>query len=90
MKKCQLCTRDVHKITKHHLIPKQKNSDGRTIKVCIPCSKQVHALFSNAELKKLDTLEKLLERPEIQKWISWIRKTDLEDIKYSSKAKFHN
>lgn len=90
LKECELCERFVVKITKHHLIPKQKNSDGRTVKFCIPCSKQVHALFSNRELKEFDTIEKLKKNSKVEKWINWIKNKDIEDIKYHGKARFHN
>jgi len=86
---CRLCKRVVFRITKHHLIPKQKNTDGRTIEVCIPCGKQLHALFTNGELKKLDTLEKLLAQPRVTTWVAWIKNKDREDIRFSGKGGFH-
>lgn len=87
---CQLCERDVPNITQHHLIPKQKNTDGRTIDVCVPCSKQIHALFTNKELKKsYDTLEKLKESDKIIKWTEWVRKKNPIDINYHGKGGFH-
>ena len=59
IKHCVLCKREVKVITKHHLIQKQKKGK-EIIKVCVSCSKQIHALFTNAELKqKYNTLEKL-------------------------------
>jgi hypothetical protein len=89
MRVCQLCDRTVEHTSKHHLVPRQKNTDGKTAEFCIPCSKQVHALFTNSELKKLDTIEKLKENEKIQTWIKWISKTDLEDIKYHGRGGFH-
>lgn len=87
---CELCDREVEKITSHHLIPRQKNMDRRTAKLCIPCSKQVHALFSNKELKRLDTTEKLKAEEKIKTWTEWVNKKNPNDIKYHGKAKFHN
>ena len=87
---CQLCEREVQNPTKHHLIPKQKNTDGRTIDVCVPCSKQIHALFTNKELKhNFDTLDKLKGSEKIQKWIEWVRKKNPQDINYHGKGGFH-
>lgn len=82
---CILCKREVEKLTKHHLVPKQKR--GReTILVCIPCSKQIHALFSNKELKqKYNTLNKLNSSGKIKKWIKWVRNKNPLDIRYHGK-----
>ena len=87
---CELCERGVEKISIHHLIPKQKNTDGRTAELCIPCGKQLHALYSNRELKKLDTIEKLRSEEKIKQWIEWVEKKNPNDIKYHGKARFHN
>lgn len=88
-KKCELCEREVNKTSNHHLVPQQKGTDKRKARLCIPCSKQVHALFTNRELKKLDTIEKLKAETKVQKWIAWISKRTLENIKYSGKGGFH-
>ena len=84
---CELCEREVYETTKHHLVPKQKMNKRwkksykkfnkpiweRTIKICIPCSKQIHALFTNRELKEnFDSLEKLKADLKTQKWIEWV------------------
>lgn len=87
---CELCERENLPLSKHHLRPKQKNTDGRTSLWCIPCSKQVHALYSNKELKKLDSIEKLKQEEKVQKWIDWVRKKNPSDIRYHGKARFHN
>mgnify|MGYP001594469051 CR=1 FL=1 len=94
---CQLCERDVEDITKHHLIPKQKfNKKWRriykksglkhwevTISVCVPCSKQVHTLFTNKELaENYNTLDKLKEDYNIQKWVDWVRRHNPGSSKY--------
>jgi len=85
---CELCGRDVERTTKHHLRPKHKHTDGRTITVCIPCGKQIHALFTNNELKKgYDSIEKLLASEKIQKWVAWVRKKNPRDIKYHGKER---
>ncbi|NEP20364.1 MAG: HNH endonuclease [Leptolyngbya sp. SIO4C1] len=79
---CQLCDRDCPKLTVHHLIPKQqtkrkKQDIGPTADICAPCHKQVHTLFDNKQLAcDLNSIEKLRSRPEVQKFLSWIRKQD--------------
>ena len=94
---CELCEREVDQSTRHHLVPKQKFNKkwkriyGKlkrkhwevSIQVCIPCSKQIHAIFTNKELaQNYNTLEKLKSAEQIQKWINWVRKKNPSDIKY--------
>jgi len=91
---CELCGRDVE-LTEHHLIPKQKAQNIHKINgverqnkgyICVPCHKQVHALFDNRELKqKYNTITKLKAHPEIQKFIEWVRKKNPCDVKYHGK-----
>ncbi len=89
---CELCGLEVEQLHKHHLIPQQKSKGMdchlkcATIDCCKPCSKQVHALFTNNELKNsFNTLEKLRIEPRVQKWINWRRKHPVRDIRYSGK-----
>lgn len=87
---CSLCKRTVNIVTKHHLIPKQKNSDNRVAMVCIPCQKQIHALFTNRELKQqYDTIGKLRKSIKIEKWIDWVNKKNPNNIRYYGKGGFH-
>jgi len=59
---------------KHHLTPKSKKGKI-TVWVCVDCGNQVHRLFTNKELEQTyHTLEALKSRPDVQKWIKWIRK----------------
>lgn len=78
---CDICERENLPLVRHHLIPKSKH--GRAvIKVCKPCGKQVHALFTNLELeRRYNTLEKLKRAPEMRRFLKWIRKTDKIDLR---------
>jgi hypothetical protein len=63
-------------ITLHHLKPREKGgkAEHRT-PLCRPCHKQLHAVFSNAELaKSLDSLERLRAEPSLLPFLKWIRK----------------
>ena len=77
---CQLCDRDLDKLTIHHLIPRQtvkrkQAPPGETIDICSACHRQIHTLFSNKELaKNLNTIKKLQDEPKMQKFLTWIRK----------------
>ena len=79
---CQLCNRDLEKLTAHHLIPRQntkrkKVEPSETIDICSACHRQIHALFDNKHLaSELNTLEKLKNEPKMQKFVSWIQKQD--------------
>src|ERR1035437_5183659 len=92
-KKCELCELEVLYISKHHLIPQQKSKGmdrelrNATIGCCVPCSKQVHALFTHSEMKRqINTLTRLKNDSRVQNWITWRRKhATVEDIKYSGK-----
>jgi hypothetical protein len=71
---CQICRRStpVQYQEKHHLRPVR---DSDTIDVCCDCGDQIHNMFENYIIRKeLDTLEKLLNNEDIQKWIRFIRK----------------
>jgi 5-methylcytosine-specific restriction protein A len=73
---CPLCKHlyEPSEITKHHLIPKSRKGKV-TIGICSPCHKQIHAVYSEKELERsYGTLEKLLEAPELQSWLRWIRR----------------
>jgi hypothetical protein len=77
---CELCDRQMEALTAHHLIPKQntkrKNEDpSPTIDICSACHRQIHSLFDNKHLaQELNTLEKLKNDPDLQKFLSWIKK----------------
>ncbi len=79
---CQLCEREIERLTVHHLIPRQyskrkKLDIGPTINICSPCHKQIHALFDNKYLaRELNTLVKLQQEPKIKKFLLWIAKQD--------------
>jgi len=77
---CQLCEREVYHLTIHHLIPRQKVKQkkaqaGPTINICSPCHRQIHNLFDNKHLaQELNSLEKLKSEPQMQTFLSWVKK----------------
>lgn len=73
---CPICLHEYHRraLTRHHTIPKSRKGK-ETVLVCRPCHTQIHATFSEKELEQsLFTIERLLEAPEFQPWIKWIRR----------------
>jgi len=79
---CELCDRPVLQLTVHHLIPRSQvrrseRSTLPTANICSACHKQLHALFSNRDLKaKYSSIEELRSAPEMQKFLTWVRKQD--------------
>jgi len=77
---CQLCQRELKRLTLHHLIPRQttkrkKADPGPTIEICSACHRQIHALFDNKHLaEELNNPDKLRNEPQMQKFLAWIRK----------------
>ena len=75
---CELCQRRGTRLTKHHLIPKQRaGQHGPTAELCEACHKQIHTLYDNRRLaRELNTLERLGAQPEMERFVRWVRKQD--------------
>jgi hypothetical protein len=85
---CELCQREVHRTTRHHLIPRLQHNKKRNRReftreevntriahLCSLCHRQLHKVFDHKTLEReLNTLEALLNRPEIQSFLVWARK----------------
>ncbi|MBM7694006.1 hypothetical protein JOC77_003450 [Peribacillus deserti] len=73
---CELCGREEVETTIHHLTPREMGGSFLpTAHLCIPCHKQIHALYSNAELALgLSSISLLKQDVQIQKFLKWIRK----------------
>lgn len=73
---CELCNREVSKVTEHHLIPRECGGKYmETAMLCIPCHKQIHALYTNAELAvRLNSIPRLRDDEKISKYLKFIAK----------------
>jgi len=74
---CPLCGRPVEDpsfLSDHHLVPRSRG--GRTTEtICLDCHKQIHAMYSNKQLKdELNSVEALLADPQFDKFVAWIAK----------------
>jgi hypothetical protein len=85
---CALCRRivpderidDPAVVQKHHLVPENR-AESPTVMLCRPCHEQIHALFTNEELREsYDTVEALRGAPRLAEYVDWIRTTDKLDI----------
>jgi hypothetical protein len=81
---CALCRRripdgridDPGVVQEHHLWP-ERRAESPTVMLCRPCHDQVHALFTNEELREsYDTAAKLREADRLAGYLDWIRGTD--------------
>ncbi len=89
---CELCSRNDVETTVHHLLPKEMGGTFEpTANLCIPCHKQIHALYTNAEIaSRLTSIVELREDAQLSRFIKWIRKqpaTKLMKIKKSNDRK---
>lgn len=82
--RCELCEREVSKLTVHHLVPV---SQGRkaglksvslpTALLCSACHRHLHIIFSNRDLaRELDSIDKLKHAPQMQRFLRWVKKQD--------------
>lgn len=79
---CALCRRrfagdlpDPQAIQEHHLRPEER-ADSPTVTLCRPCHDQIHALFTNAELREAyDTVDALRDADRLADYLEWIRGT---------------
>lgn len=87
-RECELCGRRVRGITRHHLVPRsrarkvrkrKKNRRDRrelerTVDLCGPCHRNVHASLSNGDLERgYDSVEALKEHPDVRRFTDWVR-----------------
>lgn len=84
---CELCARvvpderidDPQVIQDHHLRP-ERRADSPTVTLCRPCHEQLHASFTNEQLREeFDTIEALREADPLAAYLSWIRTTEKLD-----------
>lgn len=75
---CELCEREVERLTVHHLIPKERDGrHGPRAALCAACYRQIHVLFDNARLEReLNCVERLRDTPEMRRFLTWVRKQD--------------
>ncbi|MEZ3143083.1 hypothetical protein [Halobaculum sp. MBLA0143] len=85
---CALCRRvfpnavrrDSQAIQEHHLRPEERETSP-TVTLCRPCHDQIHATFTNEELRAdFDTIDALRDADRLSGYLSWIRGTEKLDI----------
>ena len=79
---CELCERNGVVTTRHHLIPREEGGkDAPIVRLCLPCHRQIHALYTNRVLGlRLNTIEKMKADEKIARYLKWIRKQNPENI----------
>ena len=88
---CPLCGRELDKTADlHHLVPKCKKGT-ETVRLHKICHRKIHSLFDEKLLvKHYDTIEKLLESEDIQRFIKWVAKKPIEYNDKSIMSNQHN
>lgn len=81
--KCELCEIECE-LTEHHLIPQSKcknkykeakEDPSNILWICRSCHDQIHAMFSNNELRdKYFTKDLLMENEEFRRFVDWKKK----------------
>ena len=86
---CALCRRvvpheridDPQVVQEHHLRP-ERRKESPTVMLCRPCHDQIHATFTNEELRETyHTVEALRDADRLAGYLSWIRSTGKLDIR---------
>ncbi len=89
---CALCRRivpdealdDHQAVQEHHLRPEER-AESPTVMLCRPCHKQIHALFTNEELREdYDTVDALRSADCLQGYLDWIRGSNKLDIEVTT------
>ncbi|WP_261989932.1 HNH endonuclease [Hymenobacter sp. BT190] len=80
--RCGLCEREVQQTSRHHLVPREEGGrHGPVVELCQPCHSTVHLLLDNKELaRRYNTIERLREAEELQKYLHWVRRSRVERI----------
>ena len=85
---CALCRRvipderiaDPQVVQEHHLRP-ERRAESPTVMLCRPCHDQIHAVFTNEELREeFDTVDALQSADRLRGYLDWIRQTEKLDI----------
>lgn len=79
-KKCPICDRELGDINvdEHHLIPKTFKGTN-TITLHRICHTKLHSAITEREMQHYyNTVDRLLEHEEIQKFIQWVSKKPIE------------
>ncbi len=78
---CPICQRELiegDSIDEHHLIPRTFKGK-ETIVLHKVCHRKLHSAITEREMLNFyNTVEALLEHPEIQKFVKWVSKKDPE------------
>ncbi len=84
MPTCELCEREVNRTSKHHLLPKSRGGKHtKTVHLCQPCHSSIHHHIDNKTLsKQYTTLENLKMAEELQVYLEWIKKRDIERLTF--------
>lgn len=97
---CELCGRAAIDLTRHHLIPRTRHKNKRnkktfdrqeihrTVDLCRPCHRHIHATLDNKTLEReYNTVEALLSHPDIRRFVDWIRKKPQGTVRRTDRSR---
>ena len=76
---CELCGRNAP-TTRHHLVPRsrkkhERENYGTLADLCRDCHRKIHATWDNRTVaRQYGTIDLLRAAPELQSYLTWIRK----------------
>ncbi len=86
--RCELCGRDVSRVTRHHLVPKSEGGKTLTAQLCPACHKTLHSFFTNRTLaSELGSIQALRRDPDIRQYLAWVRKQPDRAIRIRTSGK---
>ena len=86
MSRCEICGIECDSLQVHHLIPQQvsrsskysnklKNDENNFLMVCNACHSQIHALFTNQQLRDMfSSKDELLADEKFAAYVKWRKK----------------
>lgn len=79
MAKCPICDRELgDAVDEHHLMPKTFKGK-ETVTLHKICHRKLHSVFTEREMANYyHTIGRLKEHTEIEKFIKWVRKKDID------------
>ena len=88
---CPICERPLTpNAQKHHLIPKTFKGK-KTVQLHPICHRKIHSLFTERELYNYyHTIDRLINHPDIVKFIKWVKKKDPEFYSKTKESKRKN
>jgi 5-methylcytosine-specific restriction enzyme A len=72
---CELCRRAPIRTTRHHLVPLSEGGrNGPLADLCAGCHRMLHVLYTNEELREMNSVARLRQQPEVRRYLKWVKR----------------